>query len=143
MKRVFRVLGTVLVTVVLLAMIGLGIGTMQPMPDNAVVLLDPLEETYIAPPCLDISEEQEAEFSRLTADVSTFEDAIGVFEDMTGLRYADAARAYRLEFRPDPDCRDQGAFTSDGRSLTGLVLQHLGILREKPRRWTDDGGWNW
>ena len=143
MERVFRVLGTVLVVVVFLAMIGLGIGTMQPMPDNAVVLLDPLEETYIAPPCLEFSAEQEAEFSRLTRDVFTFEDSIDVFEDITELRYADAARARHLKFRPDPDCRDQGAFTSDGRSVTGLVLQNLGVLPEKPRRWTDDGDWNW
>jgi hypothetical protein len=99
-----------------LAVAGFGIASTRPMPDHAQVLLDDSKKTYSSPPCV---------------------------ADARGLRWTTAGEAHRLKYRPDNDCCNAGGFVSDGRSLTGLLLQKLGVLPPLRSRWNADGSWNW
>ena len=85
------------------------------MPTNAQVYLDHEAHTYLAPPYVD--------------DPGRYE-------------LATAELARKLKYRPDPECRDCGYFVQD-YSLSGFVLEKLGILAPQPSRWNDDGSWNW
>ncbi len=96
--------------------LGFGIGSSQSMPRNAVVLLDHRGRTYLAPPCV---------------------------RDSRGYEEAIAAQAYEIGYRPEPECRDQGRYLQDGRSLSGLLLEKIGVLRPLTSRWNPDGTWNW
>ena len=98
-----------------LFLVGLGIPSYSVMPDHALVFLDDQARTYIAPPCY-------------------------YAEKM--LRVATAAEA-RSGYEPDPVCRDEDGFVEEGRSLTGLLLEAIGVLDPLPNRWNQDGTWNW
>jgi len=87
------------------------------MPDNAVVLLDDQNHTYLSPLC-------------------------GRQEDKV-YRAARAAEARQLNYEPDKKCRDAGGFSQGNRSLTGNLLVRLGMLPPVPNRWNPDGTWNW
>jgi hypothetical protein len=87
------------------------------MPDNAVVLLDDQNHTYLSPVCA--GQEQEA------------------------YRVARAAEARQLNYEPDKKCRDEVGFSQDSRSITGNFLVHLGLVPPLPSRWNPDGTWNW
>ena len=102
----------------LLVYIGFGIGTSEIMPQNAEIFLDHTKRHYIAPPCTRI-------------------------EYGSQLSLATVAEARRLAYQPEPECRDEGGFTQDGRSLSGKALEWLGVLGPLPARWNPDGSWNW
>ena len=83
-----------------------------------MVLVDSGRKLYLAPPCVRV--ENWASFSEMT---------IGT--------------ARGLKFSPEPKCRDDGGFTAEGRSLTGMALEKLGVLGPRASRWNTDGSWNW
>ncbi|MGO8762972.1 MAG: hypothetical protein ACLP2P_11955 [Desulfobaccales bacterium] len=87
------------------------------MPDNAVVLLDDQDHTYTSPGCAKPEKQK--------------------------YRLATAAEARKLNYEPDKNCRAQGGFNQDGRSVTGNFLARLGLLPPLPSRWNPDGTWNW
>ncbi len=87
------------------------------MPDNAIVLLDDQNHTYISPKCAN--------------------------QEKKDYRVARAAEARKLKYEPDKKCLDQGGFRQDDRSITGNLLVRLGVLRPRPSRWNPDGTWNW
>jgi hypothetical protein len=87
------------------------------MPDNALVLLDDQNHTYVSPGC---AKQEKQEY-----------------------RVATAAEARKLNYEPDKNCRDSGGFSQDSRSLTGNFLARLGMLPPLPSRWNPDGTWNW
>jgi hypothetical protein len=95
---------------------GLSIGSTRSMPPNAVVFIDPTSKKYFAPTCI---------------------------SDASRLRAATADDAHQLGYQPDPECRDNGSFVQEDRSLSGFALQRLGVLRPIANRWNDDGSWNW
>lgn len=99
-----------------LLLLGFGVGSSKAMPRNALILLDHQDRTYLAPVCV--------------PNASRYEEAV-------------AARADELGYRPEPECREKGAFVQDGRSLSGLALQRLGLLGPLRSRWNGDGTWNW
>ncbi len=118
MQRILRITKNAAIVAGAILFLGLGIGTGVGAPDHAIVFIDPKNKVYLAPPCL---EREKAEtFSRMTIR---------------------AAR--KLNLTPDPTCRDASGFTQDGRSLTGIFLEKLGILGPLPTRWNADGSWNW
>ena len=86
------------------------------MPDNAILLVDRTRGVYLAPPCVEAPE-----------------------------RYVQlsAAEARRRGLRPEPNCRESGAFGQEDRSLSGALLQRLGLLGPIPSRWNADGTWKW
>jgi hypothetical protein len=60
-----------------------------------------------------------------------------------GYRLVTAGAAREMGYKPDRECRDEGAFIQDGRSLTGMLLQKIGMLKPIPSRWNEDGSWNY
>ena len=117
-----RVTEAIKVALILLGLglfLGLGIGSDRSMPRNAVVYLDHNSRQYIAPPCAEARE-----YARLLAT-------------------SNASEAYLLRYAPEPECRDDGSFIQDDRSLTGSLLQKVGVLGPIRSRWNPDGAWNW
>src|SRR5262245_55659568 len=117
-----RRVATAIVAVVLgLSWLATGIGSSRPMPDNAQLILDTVTPTYFAPPCL--------------ASAPLYVKHVGI---------AGSSRdASELKYQPDPACRDAGGFVQEDRSLFGLVLVAIGVLKPLPSRWNGDGSWNW
>jgi hypothetical protein len=87
------------------------------LPDNAIVLLDDQNHTYLSPGCAN--------------------------QDQKPYRQSRAAEARRLKYEPDKKCRDAGGFSQGNRSLTGNLMARLGLLPPAPSRWNSDGTWNW
>ena len=96
--------------------LGFGIAPTIDAPPGALVQVDPASKTYFAPPCRQIS------------------SALGV----TTL---DNAR--KLGFSPDAHCLELGGFVQRSRSLSGQLLEKLGLLPPLPNRWNANGSWNW
>lgn len=93
-----------------------GIETLDPMPSYAVVLVDDISKTYLAPQCV----EQWQSKPTKTVDL---------------LRRTTAGEAYRQHYIPDSDCRETGAFSQDGYSLPLLLLVKAGVLPPKKHWW--------
>jgi hypothetical protein len=87
------------------------------MPDNAIVLLDEQNHTYLSPGC---ANQEKREY-----------------------REARAGEARKLNYAPDKKCRDVKGFSQDNRSLTGNFMARLGMLPPLRSRWNADGTWNW
>jgi hypothetical protein len=109
----------------LIALAGLGIGSIDSMPPYAVVVLDDTTKTYIALPCI---EEWRSRPSQ----------AIDI------VRRGTAGDAHSLGYDIDLPCRDAGGYIEDGRSLTGIILVKLGLLEPLTHWWdrpyrTEDG----
>jgi hypothetical protein len=116
MQRVGSIVTGAIGLVFFLAVIGFGISSTRSMPEYAYVLVDDAKRVYIAPPCV---------------------------SDHAGLRPLTAREAYDLKYTPEDQCRNDGGFVADGRSVTGMCLQKIGLLRPLPERWNRDGTWNW
>ena len=95
----------------------LGLGTSVSMPDNAKVVMDMDEALYFAPSC--------------------------AVNDKHHVLRVTASRAREMNFKADPLCANSGAFTEEGRSPIGSVLEWAGILSPLRPRWNADGSWNW
>jgi hypothetical protein len=100
-----------------LLLLGFGIGSSLPMPGYARVYLDDDAKTYIATPCLAGWQQQKS-------------------QTMSFLRLGTASEAIGLGYGSDRLCRETGAFVEDDRSLTGLLLEKVGIL-PPIRHWWD------
>ena len=87
------------------------------MPDNAIVLLDEQNHTYVSPICADKGKKD--------------------------YRQSRAAEARKLNYAPDKKCQSAGGFRQEQRSITGKYLVRLGMLPPLPSRWNADGTWNW
>lgn len=97
--------------------LGLGIGASVAAPDHAIVIIDRGGKYYFAPPCVS---ERMQQSPRIT---------IG--------------QARKLGLHPDSSCRDAGGFLQEARSLSGQLLEKIGILPPLRSRWNEDGSWNW
>lgn len=102
----------------LLVYVGFGIGSSEIMPQNAELYLNHSLRQYIPPPCV-------------------------ALKDRAHLSLTTVAEARSLGYQPEPKCRDEGGFTQDGRSLSGRLLEWLGVFGARPARWNSDGSWNW
>ena len=91
----------------------------NPVPDHAILLIDPTKRTYLSPPCA-------AEQHRQTGLISIREREL---------------RA--LDLNPDSRCREMKGFNGLERSITGTVLEYFGLLPQRRSRWNSDGTWNW
>ena len=116
MRKFFNTILIIAAIIIAIGSLGLFIGSSRSAPDNAIVYLDNQSHTYTAPPCIK---------STTTLQVSTI------------------AEARSLEYNPDKKCVDQSGFLQEDRSLTGHLLEALGILKPLPSRWNADGTWNW
>ena len=100
-------------------MAGFYIVPTRTMPDNALVFLDDQEKTYFSPICA------EAE------------------KDKRPWRQARAAEARQLNYEPDKSCQGAAGFRQDCRSMSGNLIERLGMLPPLPSRCNRDGSWNW
>ena len=116
MDRLFRAIRIIGGFALLFFMIGLGIGTSSPIPDHALVYLDDEVKTYSAPLFL---------------------------QDPASQPLVTIVEARRLTYSPDRHSRDTGAFFEEGRSISGMLLEKVGILGPLPSRWNADGSWNY
>ena len=92
-----------------LLILGFGVGSNTAMPPYAAVFLDDQTKTYIALPCIE-------EWQRRTS------------EKVSTVRIAKLGEARKLNYKPDAACRDTGAVAPDGRSVSGKILETLGLL---------------
>lgn len=116
MRSFLNVIVGLLGIVLFIAMLGFGISTTKTMPDHAWILVDDAKRVYLSQPCA---------------------------SDGDRFRLLTVREAYELKYKPDDDCRNSSGFVSEGRSLTGMFLEKLGLLRPLPERWNEDGTWNW
>ncbi|MBS4032014.1 MAG: hypothetical protein KGZ63_11450 [Clostridiales bacterium] len=96
-------------------------GTVLTSPENVIVFVnDIVEKTYIPPPYL--------------------LDNMFIVDE---LRVMTKSEAVKIGYKPDRDAVNQSYFVQDGRSVIGMLLQKTGLLKPLPRRWNEDGTWNW
>ncbi len=115
MSRLIKGLQAAVMGIVVLLCIGFGIGSSKTMPKNVIILLDHTNKQYLAPVCV---------------------------LDPSSYSVATVHEAYDLDYHPNPECRDQGAFVQEERSLSGILFEKLGLLRPLQSRWNPDGTWN-
>ncbi len=113
---VYRIVLIIITVAIALFSLGMTVEMSKTMPNSATVYLDGEAKTYFAPPC--------------------------VGRD-TALRGVTASEAHFMGYEPNPDCENKGWFTQKGRSLSGDLLQRLGVLAPLPSRWNADGSWNY
>ncbi len=63
--------------------------------------------------------------------------------DTAGMLLTTVGEAKKMQYAPDPGARNAGYFQQPGRSMSGRILQSLGLLPPLPSRWNRDGTWNW
>ena len=107
-----------LVVIAALFVFGFQVGSLNTIPGHALVIVDAVSKTYYAPICLE-------SIDRRSQSVVSCE------------------KAKDLGFSPDPECREIGAFVQEGRSLSGSLLEKLGLLDPIESRWNDDGTWRY
>ncbi|NGZ97288.1 MAG: hypothetical protein CV089_14420 [Nitrospira sp. WS110] len=112
MAKIVDLLKIGLIGTLLLFFLGLGIKTSVVMPEHAIVLVDSAKRVYLAPRC--------------------------VLETQIGLTRTTIGEARQAGLKPDPVCRDTGAFTQEGRSLSGILLEKIGILSPLQLPWRPD-----
>lgn len=115
MDRWRMLLTAIIVAVIALLFLDLGFPPTLEAPPHAQVLIDETAGVYFAPSC---------EVGRLLATIPL-------------------AQARELGFKPDQACLSEEEFTQPGRSITGRLLEGIGILGEPESRWNSDGTWNW
>ena len=104
-----------------LVVFGYSGGAIYPAPEHVKVLVDPITRLYYAPPCAAYHNED----LRRRLELST-------------LRQVD-----QFGYKPHQGCVNEGAYIQEGRSLTGQLLQTIGLLPPIRSRWNADGSWNW
>ncbi|MCF6149954.1 MAG: hypothetical protein E3K37_14975 [Candidatus Kuenenia sp.] len=100
----------------LLVVAGLAVNVSKTMPGNALVYVNDETKEYYAPNCV---------------------------RDVQPLRLITIREALSLGYVPEKNCMKSGEFLQKGRSLAGLLLERVGILKEVPPRWNKDGSWNY
>lgn len=103
--------------------LGFGIVSSRHVPDSALVYVSP-NHVFYAPPCISLS-------------------ASHSVEAMSSLVLTTIQSARAIGATPDRDCVNTGAFYQDGRSLSGLLLEYVGLFPPLKSRWNEDGSWNW
>jgi hypothetical protein len=96
---------------------GFGIGSARTAPDNVIVVIDAEQKLYFALPC---APDGMQDFVRITL-----------------------GQARKLGFQAETNCWEKATFLQDDRSLSGLLLQLIGVLPPHRPRWNADGSWNW
>lgn len=129
MKKLKNIGQYFIATLIILLWIGFGIDTVPTCPDNAMLFVNLQTKEYFAPPCL-----MEDGFDNIYK--------INQFASDNNLRVYYHKEISGKELSPNPDCRDGSGFTDEGRSLSGYLLESIGLLPKLKSRWNSDGTWN-
>ena len=119
-KRRPRGLARLLVVVLCMFAAGFFFENTAPIPDAAWVYVDIRQGAYYAPTYLRDSG-----------------------RDNAGLLLTTVGEAKKMKYSPDPRAKNMGYFQQPGRSMSGRILQSLGLLPPLQSRWNRDGTWNW
>lgn len=122
-KSIYKIIGIPL----FIFLIGFGCDTLRTMPNQALVFVDKGE--YFAPPYF------------MAQNFYTSEDlyVYAGWKNIEIKRYEEVKKVYM----PNKDCADSEFFIEEGRSLSGLLLEKLGVLPPFKSRWNNDGSWNY
>ena len=104
----------------ILFILGFGVGSFKFAPDNACVLV--VDETRKFYPCVD-------EYFKFM-DIYKYEYKKTTYKE-----------AKKSGYIIDRDVKEQGYFMQEGRSLSGKLLQKIGILSPIKSKWNPDGSW--
>ena len=115
-SRIGAVLNTSAGIVGGLLLLGMGISTSRYMPENAWLVVDHQRQIYFAPPF-----------------------APAERQGLLWMRRSELPQGYRS----DSTHRNLGAFFQEGRSMTGSLLEWIGILKHAESRWGADGSWRY
>lgn len=95
-----------------------GRSTFKGTPGKVYVFIDRAQGEYMSPAC--VPTQQWATTDRLLM-----------------------RQASQLHLRPNDKCRDVSVLIQEGRSITGIFLEFIGVLPSLKSRWNADGSWNW
>lgn len=118
MRRTSNYIGGAVGALALFFALGFSVRVTYIAPDYALVMVDPADGTYFAPPCVAV-------------------------EGPPRLVPMTFRRARNRDLKPDDRCRNANGFIQQGRSYSGRLLERMGILKRLPNRWNRDGTWNW
>lgn len=119
MKKIIK---TAFIVLLVLLFIGFGIGRETVISSsNAIVVANEKDNTYLSLPCV--------------PDVHG-----NGLKDRWMMRLEEARI---IGLKPDPNCVNEGGFIQQERSLSGQVLELIGILPPIPPRLNPDGTWNY
>lgn len=96
--------------------LGFGIRRSRYAPPNAIVLVDPITEFFYPQPCAPA-------------------DGEGIWMTLS--------KAHEMGYELDSACRAEGLLFQEDRSLSGSLLESIGILPPIESRWNADGSWRW
>lgn len=108
----------IILVIAFLFIAGFGIGSSITAPKYATVYIDENTETYLSPPCI-------------PKDATKYMPKVTISD------------VRQLTLEVSSQCVNQGGFSQEGRSLSGNLLESLGILNPLRKRWNSDGTWNW
>lgn len=109
-----------------------GISSIIPVPTHAFAYMNALTKEIYAPTCLDQQTKTTLQrpCKHCTMEREYFVlGPIGIMRSMGG--------------KFNDECNNSGAFSQDGRTLLGIILEYIGILPPLKSRWNPDGTWNW
>ncbi len=135
MEKLNRYAKSVLIGAGMLLFLGLGIDSSGSAPPEAFVAADLSSNTYFGPNCVSV----------VPPGWMADGGSLGTIDQLesSGFTMTTIEQVREAGFGPDPDCREQGEFISEGRSLTGMLLESVGVLSPLPPRWNSDGTWNY
>lgn len=64
------------------------------------------------------------------------------FAQKNNLKVLQRKEIFRKNLNPNVECREANGFIEDGRSISGRLLEKIGILPKFVSRWNSDGTWN-
>lgn len=111
--------GVGLTLVCIFAFLVFGISTTRAPPSNAIVFVDNDSHMYTAAPCV-TTQKDWRRYTRMTF-----------------------GQAKQLGLKPMPVCKEHKVFEQKDRSVGGLILEKIGLLKPLPSRWGSNGSWNW
>lgn len=95
---------------------GFVIGSVGPIPSNAIVYIDEKSNTYYSPLSLDQNKVTELNLKRATLKTTHGSE-------------------------PNEDDKQNGYFQQEGRSLSGMLLEKIGVLPKLRDRVDSNGDW--
>ena len=118
MEKIKKYTLNLIIAIVALLGLGLTIGSMGTIPDNAIVYVDTNTNVFYSP--LSLTQE------KVTA---------------LDLKENTLRNAKTLGYIMDEGDKQNGYFYQNGRSLTGIILEKLGILPKLKGRVDSNGNW--
>ena len=126
MKKLKTIVVLTLFIPIFIFCLGFEVGTELGLPKNVLLFVNKETKEYFVPRCLMLDE-----FDNV--------DKIYKFASEHNLSVYKAEGRGIQGLNPNPECRKDGSFMESGRSLSGGLLEKIGLLPEFKSRWNSDG----